>query len=326
MWRRSAERDAGTVAEASSYDPASSGVPGNRGPIGVIALAVALFTAAIVPAILDHDVRGVASAAPLPEPPPIGSCVDFPADGPPAVVSCGEPHDGEITTTWKAGEFPTSNESAEPRAYTLSNTVGSGGRFTYFECHGWNSLYVGSTELSAGLTTPLPLFGGGMVYGSPDQRYGRLYWSACAIRPVDDAQYTGTIQGAGTRPTVARPDVYATCLGQPDVEATGLAYISCAQPHRVELIAIDPDVDSSLPADEALAGCHRLVQEMTAATDPTFGGQLAIEVQPVVSRLNPSEYSSQAFAAQDCVVEPAGAGNLLGSLVAHGDAPLPLTG
>jgi hypothetical protein len=326
MWRRSAERDAGTVAEASSYDPASSSVPGNRGPIGVIALAVALFTAAIVPAVLDHDVRGVASAAPLPEPPPIGSCVDFPADGPPAVVSCDGLHDGEVTMSWAAGEFPTSNEGTEPRSYTA--VIGGASRFTYFECFGWNSSYVGGLAFSAYFSAPAMLFSGGMVYGSPGQRYDRLYWSACAITPpVATAEYSGSIRSAGAHPTTARPDVFTGCLGAPVSGATELAFTSCQLPHRVEPIAMDPDPDSPLPADHALAMCQELVREVTGASDPTYGGLLDIKVQPVLPRtMTQEEYASADLGAQDCVVELAGPGDMVGSVVAHGDAPLAVTG
>ena len=327
MWRRGADRDAGTVAMASSYEPASSGVPSNRGPVGVIILAVALFAAAIVPAALDRLVEGTAVAAPLPEPPPIGSCVHLPPQQPPEVVSCDESHDGEITMTWKAGEFPRSNEGAEPRSYTVAAVNGGGTRFTYFECFGWNSSYVGASTFVGDLVTPDPLYSGGMVYGSPDQRFSRLSWSACSITPsATGDEYSGSIRAMGTRPTVARPDVYTACLARPDFGQAELVYTSCALPHRVEPIAMDRDLDTSLPADQALAECRSLVQEVTGASDPTYGGRLLIEVQPVVSRLSPSDYSSLAFAAQDCLVELTGDGDLVGSLVAHGDAPLPVTG
>ena len=72
--------------------------------------------------------------------------------------------------------------------------------------------------------------------------------------------------------------------GPPEFGATELAYISCSLPHRVEPIAMDPDLDTSLPPDQALTECRRLVQDVTGATDPTYGGQLAIKVQPVRQR------------------------------------------
>ena len=328
MWRRGADRDAGTVAMASSYEPASSGVPSNRGPVGVIILAVALFAAAIVPPALDRFVEGTAVAAPLPEPPPIGSCVHLPPQQPPEVVSCDEPHDGEITMTWKAGEFPKANEGAEPRSYTVAAVNGGGTRFTYFECFGWNSSYVGESAFSGDLTTPETLFSGGMVYGTPDQRFSRLSWSACSITPsATGLEYSGSIRAAGARPTTARPDVYGACLARPDFGASELAYASCALPHRVEPIAMDSDLGTSIPPDQALAECRQLVQQVTGATDPTYGGQLLIEVQPVRTRtLSLEQYSPAELAAQDCVVELANGGSLVGSLVAHGDAPLPVAG
>jgi hypothetical protein len=304
------------------------------GPAGVVLLALALFLVLVVPAILNPGLRGKASMVPTPAPPPIGTCVLLPPRGASAaiqVVDCAEPHDGEVTKTWRAGDRVTAKDWVEPsKRYFLR--AGGSARFTFFQCFGWNSDYVGIETVALDgllgtdewLLAP-PLYDGRLIYSSPRQRASDFGWSACVVTPATGSSYSGTIRNAGRSTSMDRPDEYLTCLARSDYGAVEMAYRTCADPHLLEPIALDADVENDLTPEVAQRDCERIVRTVTGSDDPTFGGRVRVSVESLRLRTLSQPSYARAFEqqSQDCVLIVADRGLLTGSVVGLAGRPLP---
>ena len=285
----------------------------------------------LAPRSLSSGLKGAASMEELPQPPGVGSCVlidNSDAQGsaePLQVVSCSEPHDGEVTMTWPAFVRPSGDTAAPPQRANWT-AMGSSNRFTYFLCDGWNSDYLGIPLSFKGfLETSPPVFAGGPVYASTDKQYNRFSWSACVIRPALTAErYVGSIRGAGDHLSRARPSVFMPCLTVGRFAETEMVFADCSTQHRVEVIGVDRDPKSAVPDDEALAACRELVSTVTGAADPTFGGRLQIKVGSVGARTMTAAQvvDPDPVHAQDCMVELTIDGMLVGSVIGIGTAQL----
>lgn len=312
--------------------PAVAPTARDRRALGLVALVIAFVLLLGAPALLGHGTAGTANPAPLPLAPPVGSCVVFAgADRHDlTVVPCAANHVGEITMAWEAGttaaaragfvglpeDFWTAGDRSNPHS-TL--------------CHGWNQGYVGRPTATARATTAFaatpPAFGSLLVTAPAAQRTPTRYWSACVVEPsVLGTRYVGRVQG--TAADGSWPAAFARCLAQPAFSATQLIYTPCSNPHRAEPMGrIRGGLATGLAAvlhDD----CVQLIRDRTGAADPAFGGRLTIDVHNALLRTLtleqtaalPADLSSDA----DCVVELAGPGALVGSLVGIGSGALPV--
>ncbi len=313
----------------------------DRRLIALIVFALAVAVALSAPGLFGLGQQGRASAEPLPLPPPVGSCVVVTGAGYNAgvtMVSCQEPHSGEITKTWTAGEDPTASGAAEANEYSY-RSGGGVSRFVYFQCYGWNTEYVGSERGSIGglWASAPPSYSGEMIYAPPGQRAGKLFWSACLVRPLSSSShptYVGTIRGAGQDSSKPRPGEFGSCLTRSAFGATEFIYGSCADPHLIEPMAVDAgarlNVADPVQQADALAQCSALVAKRTGSVDPTYGGQLRIAVDALrlrtltmaeTAQVTPDDPADPA----ECLVQLTGAGTLVGSIVGLGNNPLPIS-
>lgn len=279
---------------------------------GMVVLLLAVCAAVLVPQVLRPGMAGQASAAPLPPPPPIGTCVTLNQRSH-TRVDCANPHDGEVFVTWTADD-PARPVGRHSLACTdeLADVMGT----EPARLHGWDLTVVDvATRL---------------IRAPRADRAGDRGWAACLIRPADQTCYTGAVGGLSAD-SLRRPGAFGSC-------ASGTLYfpLPCTDPHTVERlgtitgsrpVADATDLGSDgLPADldaSLRASCADLARDVTGATDPTFGGRLAVEVVPsgVVAATSP-EPAAIAYSA-DCVVT-SGEVALTDSVVALGDRPLPV--
>lgn len=324
---------------------------GPRRALGLVALSLAFAILLGAPALLSDGITGHPMAAPLPMPPAVGSCVTLPADpnfsgaGEQGfqVVACDQPHDAEVSMTWPAGTPPQSQVGGTGQLpgefilpfnaeFPVLSDMGSGTVSSpHFVCADWNLSFIGPPAPLAGSSwwTVWPTFASGMITAPAVDRAGVLGWSACIVEPATvPTRYAGTIRSAPTMPDQHRPEQYFSCLSRSQYGRTELIYSSCAQPHRVEPIALQSGLEPAAPADRALVGCLEVVQRLTGAADPSYGGRLAVKVENVGLRTltleQMTELPAGATAAGACVVELVGSGSLVGSVIGLGDRPLPV--
>lgn len=275
-----------------------------------MALLLAVVAAVVVPQVLRPGMDGRASAAPLPAPPAIGTCVILgPRSATP--IDCDRPHDGEVFTTWDADD-PERPVSRHSLACTdeLADLRGDAPWM-----YGWQP-----TVFDVGTR---------LIRAPRDQRLGDRAWAACIIRPDDRSRYEGTAVGLPAD-AIDRPGAFGEC-------AAGSLYfrLPCTDGHTVERLgtasgtlprAEGTDLrDNGLPADldEALStSCHTLAADLTRTDDPTRGGRLTLAV--VRSSMVPAISPSPDLVAWsvDCVVD-SGELELTDSVVGLGDSALP---
>lgn len=310
--------------------------PTPRRLIGLAVIVAAVVATLAAAPLLGVGVRGAASAAAIPLPPPVGSCVLIADDDTATVVDCAEPHTGEIAMTWRAGVTPVD--------------AGSLGRTPHFSvtrsithadadprCTGWAQRYTGWDRYLARhdddlWLPPQPLTVGRMVRAPalPD-----LAWTGCAALTADPS-YVGSIRDAAFAPrpgtTTTRPAGVSVCLSSTD---TGLTFGSCSEPHNVELLGsislsqqmmAQRSVTLDHTAAEITAGCADLAADRIGRVDPTFGGTLEVVTESVWQRsLGDQPPASSSWLIPDCLIRVVGPGTLTGSLVEWGEQPLQLS-
>lgn len=310
-----------------------------RRALGAVTLSLALVVLMVGSGLLRGDEPGVPNALPQPVPPAVGSCVRTDVVGAATVivaVTCGEPHDAEVSMAWPVGEEPTAVAGVAGIAYPLVPERGYESADTTL-CRGWSAGYVGeAADLGIGSwKATTPRFSTTLLSTPPGARVGTGKWSTCIIRAsLTTATYRGSVGGPGPGPgsgTTLRhpPAVYLPCLA-PSPEAPAavadLRYTSCAEPHRLEILAERPRLLIESPGqqhdDECLAVARRLID----VHDPTYGGQLSVAVVypgwRTRQQLDPYADPYRSFL---CVAEVAAEGPLLaGSVRGLGGQPLPL--
>ncbi len=279
---------------------------------GVIVLLCAVVALLVVPRVLRPGIDGTAAAAPLPAPPPIGTCVVLaPRSATP--VDCGQPHDGELFVTWTADDPARPRDRHSPAC--IDALAAYPGAAAPTRLHGWEpTVFTLSTRL---------------IRAPRDQRVGDRAWAGCLLRPGDQSRYDGTVLGLPAGAT-DRPGAFGAC-------ASGSIYfrLPCTQPHTIERLGT---MSGSLPRDEAAPvvadglpliladtlreSCRALAVDLLDTADPTHGGQLDVAV--VRSSMVPALTQDPDLVAWsvDCIVD---SGELLltDSVVGRGDTALP---
>ncbi len=304
-----------------------------RRPAGVAVLLGALILVAVISKVDRPGVRGHALAT-WPEPPPVGSCLVFAADGA-QVVSCARPHDLELTRSFAA---------TDPAATDLRGQTAD----AYHLCHQATTDYIGPSadstavgESGQGWSLPLLSYRIDAIAAPPDQRVGELGWAACTVAPAPPASYLGTIRDAKSE---HRPSAYGTCFSQ---QWGDFGSVSCAGPHRGEVLAtaVVPATTgtvvtdhSSDPAVAALTGqCPELAAAVMETSDPTHGGVLIVTV-PSQSAVSfevggaptpatgdgTTTSAAHQYVQVSCVIKSIGTNLLTDSMVGWGNRPPPL--
>jgi len=126
-------------------------------------------------------------------------------------------------------------------------------------------------------------------------------WAVCVVLAPGLEPYRGSY--LGSLADTAAPAPFGSCRSGDLPEQQ----VSCQLPHREQLLGTAPS--GVTPTD---AGCRALAARLTAMSDPTGSGRLAVGVVGT-------------GAAATCRVRVAGPERLTATLLGLGDAPLPLT-
>ena len=285
----------------------------DRKVAGVLALVLAVGAALFVPRLISPGLAGLASAAPMPAPPAVGTCVNT-QNRPVRIVACDLPHTGEITATW----------AAEDPARAVEATLD--------RCDIANAAYTGievSTELN-GWTVVTPFWETQLVRAPRAQRVGDYGWQACVIRAVDRALYTGSVRNLDD--IADRPDAFGNC------QAPDYSFVVCTEPHGSQVLAFTEGVWYDLEAglapgsrievihDDIKGGCLTVAESLTGSSDPTYAGRLRVEVWVEQVHQQQVTYTDVLYATSyraSCQLTAVD-GELIGSVVGVGDAELPL--
>lgn len=301
---------------------------------GVIALLAAALVLIVVPHALDPGVGGLAGRAPLPAPPPVGTCIDvgssqqyYYGSYPPLfqefeVVPCSLPHDLEVTRDFTAAQVDQQPEIVSDGlecAASLANYAGLPSQplldhwfISGFSANSW-------------------------LIGAPDsQRAATLGWKACVVQVVDRI---GSVQNLwGQR---ERPAGFGTCWVNADP-------VFCNMPHNRETLGSahsaepnDPSIQigdaTPLPGPDSLVSeCDRLAGELLNRADPTYAGRLSVALSYDKSssalwldtdqdgNYDPSETVNGTLIEATCSITTSDGSLLTDSLLGVGDKPLPV--
>ena len=283
----------------------------DRKVAGVLALVLAVGAALFVPRLISPGLAGFASAAPMPAPPAVGTCVNT-LNRPVRIVACDLPHTGEIASTW----------AAEDPARAVEATLD--------RCDIANAAYIGieeSTELDGWTVVP-PFWETQLVRAPRAQRMGDYGWQACVIRAVDRALYTGSVRNLDD--IADRPDAFGNCQA-PDYSfwsASSRTAPSCWPIPKVSGTTrkpVSPLAVASRSFTRHQGGCLTVAEAMTGVPTPATAGGCV---------WRPRRTGPPAAAARDdglfatssrvsCQLKAVD-GELVGSVVGVGDAELPL--
>ena len=282
-----------------------------RRAAGLVVLLLALAAMLALPQLFRPGLAGQASAAPMPEPPPLGACVDF-EEQTPHVVDCATLHDGEVSARWLADD----PDRPRRRDTTACDDALDGylGRSSLIQVEGW--------DLAAPNIHTRP------IWAPRAERVERRGWSACVLRPANLTGYSGTLgslTGSGRWPGA---------FGQCGTVNRGAA-VPCTAPHSLELLGttsgimpVGPGTEltsSGVPVNFAGAleeRCFRLAQQLTSATDPTYAQQLTVEMTVVGSPAMGGSLSGYRSFSAGCKLTSRQL--LVDSVLGLGDAPLPI--
>jgi len=285
----------------------------DRKVAGVLALVLAVSAALFVPRLISPGLAGLASAAPMPAPPAVGTCVNT-ANRPVRMVACDLSHTGEITATW-AAEDPARAVEA-----TLDRCDIANGAYTAIE---------ESPELNGWTVVP-PFWETQLVRAPRAQRVGDYGWQACVIRAVDRALYTGSVRNLDDM--ADRPDAFGSC------QAADFSFVVCTEPHGSEVLAFADgiwyDLETGLAPgsrievihDDIQDGCLTVAEALTGSSDPTYAGRLRVEVWVDQVHQQQVTYDDVRYATSyraSCQLTAVD-GELIGSVVGVGDTELPL--
>ncbi len=331
------------AAERGGSDPSTGA---RRRKFGMGVLTVAVIAALVVPRILAPNLVGQAFAAPLPEPPAIGSCLDTRAEKV-LVVPCGEPHTAEVVKKWRAGETGFGRPAVS--VFGLPVPLGTEHPQSDQDCSDPVIQYLGIPQVNPavnpeiGLWIAIPPLPGARFLSAPtDQGVGALRWSVCVVTALLSADtLTGSVRDIGATFDRQRPAALTDCLALGDQALAELRYVSCDHPHRIEMLGFfnltdemlrAGSVETGVTAEQIRAGCAELAATMMSTTDPTHGGRLTVTAEALWTRGGasgslggPATVGMQAgLVSPDCFVELVGAGELTGTVIGLGGAPLPL--
>ncbi len=313
---------------------------------GICLLSVAVLLALVVPRVLDAGSVGSASRAPDPPPPPIGSCLAWPAE---EVIDCASPHTLEVAGTWSAADpdLPGVNSDGDCGTTALS--------------------YLGMRPkvLDPRWQTPVPFFDGTVsIFGGVDgsavsvrvvrapkmQRLDGPGWKVCAVGLTSPpSSVVGSIRQLSEK--TDRPAIFGHCRKVDEAVSTAgagilaIEAVPCSGPHGEEIfgqafaqVYDDPEFEAvpgtapltELPTEETIhSQCQQMLKDLLLVDDPTFAGRLAVRSQYLVDRVEVGERGGAAnmggtsvFA--ECALVTSDGTVLTDSLVGIGTKPLPL--
>ncbi len=301
---------------------------------GVITLLAAALVLFLVPRALDPGVGGVALRAPLPAPPPVGTCIDvgsiqqyYYGSYPPLfqefkIVECKLPHDLEVTRTWTAAQVDQQPEILNDGIACTASLAQYAGLPSQPLLDHW---------FISGFSTNSWLIG-----APPSQRAGPLGWKVCVVQVVDRV---GSVQNLWAQSE--RPAGFGTCWVSADP-------VFCNMPHNRETLGTassaepnDPSVQIGdappLPGPDALVSeCNSLADVLMSRADPTYAGQLAVAMSYDKSsselwrdtnqdgKYDPSETVNGTLIEATCSITTSDGSMLIDSLLGVGDKPLPV--
>lgn len=282
---------------------------------------------------------GTAVRAPLPSLPAVGACIRLYAPVQ-RQVSCTDPHDGEVTASWRSGVGAAQDRGSQCGAATAA--------------------YLGPAPDPTGWHPP-PIRQFIRVIAGPDHRVlPNWSWQACLAVPElpggPGSGFTGRLAGSASTPG---PAELRSCFqipepgGDPTAPASGprpasTRAVPCRSAHDGEVLAvrrvrvagaptISFDTDQLDTDPGRGAECTRQAAAATGAADPSFGGRLRVQVRVSIAgtRSGPARVAGQESGgaryqvviftdySQTCSLE-AVTGRLVDTLVGVGDDPLPL--
>ncbi|AZI57227.1 hypothetical protein EH165_02690 [Nakamurella antarctica] len=288
------------------------------GALIVIACALAVLTGSrlLYPGLPGQGVR-----AALPEPPPVGSCLEMPAR---SVIACDQPHDVEVTAAWRAdgiGPDPSASDPCSLPAVALLHTSAQLNRFGLFRAthDSWNP--VGRDLIWSQTSGP--------VASAPT----KWDWHVCVAGPYAAAPYSGKLQDILERDLT--PSAFGDCYS-----SDGLQRISCTEPHQREYLSrfygfvpSDSTADGAegfpvyVPEDGMKERCTAISKELMATADPTFAGRLDLKMS--YSRNSATWQGATGTLLgfdinAECYVQAPASTVLTASLVGISAGPLPL--
>ena len=282
---------------------------------------------------------GAAVRAPLPELPAAGSCVRLYAPVQ-QLVPCTDPHDAEVTASWRSGAGTAQDRGSDCGAATAA--------------------YLGPTPDPRSWHPP-PIRQIIRVVAGPDRSVLPSWsWQACLTVPElpngPDSGFTGRLAGSATGPG---PAELRACYQIPAPAGNSAAAASgprpadtravrCRTDHDGEVLAVRrvrvagaPTISfdsGQLDSDPGRAAeCTRQAAAATGAADPSYGGRLRVQVRVSIAgtRSGPARVPGQESGSaryqvviftdynQTCSLE-AVTGRLDDTLVGVGGDPLPL--
>ncbi len=280
----------------------------DRRLVGALTLLLATTAVLVAPALQHPGLSGRASAAALPGPPAVGSCL-LVRDAVAGPVDCAEPHDLEVTAGVDSDATTPSPEQCTQRAVD----------------------YVAPIRVDDWLV-PLAM-DVAVIPAPPGERAGDRGWQACTMRPTTHDRFAGTVRGM----TLAdyRSDVFGSCFDQHPGPK-----IRCDSPHDAELLGTADVVVTDaapagnrvrqLPGASALSApliadltgrCTSLAARLTGVADPTYAGLLGIRM--FVRGVDPTAQPDTLRVAVSCVAVAPPGQPLSGSVVGLGTRPLP---
>lgn len=239
-----------------------------------------------VPAVhVDAPLRVGECLAPLDTPEQLNSVVDLVP-----TVPCTAPHSAEVLVVGRI------EQKTRPTISDQHFTTGPQSR----QCDQRAAEFVGWGRKTALPRIQVSFFTRLTVPGDLEWQLGQR-WYSCELLPgVLDfpISYRGTALDASFR---TPPGAFANCSDGPGEPA-----VSCDRPHHAEQLT-----RTYGRADTTNAVCDRLAGQVIGTTDPTFGGRL-----DVLTRVQGG--------ASECWVSTTPKLRLTGTLINHGNAPLPL--
>ncbi|MET3806976.1 hypothetical protein ABIB25_003996 [Nakamurella sp. UYEF19] len=133
-------------------------------------------------------------------------------------------------------------------------------------------------------------------------------WSACVVRPLTLAAYTGSIRAALR--TGLAPAEYGSCSATADLRESSL--VPCSRPHSTEQLGWAGLPIGSVAQDRLQQSCRSLAVRLLRTGDPTYAG--ALRIVTVTHDIT------------TCAAVVTGPGRLVGSLIGLGAGPLPFAG
>lgn len=256
----------------------------------------------------------------MPEPPQVGDCLQSDSL---QVVPCSAEHDGEVTARWLADDPKRPLRGSEE------------------ECSLAASAYLNFVDDLIMDDWSVPVRTESERIDAPShERAGTRGWTICSVTTVIDGKTTGSLRSITA---IHRPEATASCFNQtsPDVA------VPCDQPHSGELLAglqrVVPDRDGiapplgpdgfpaappvPVPADWAAqleSECAEVAATLLQSPDPTRGGLLKVDIRNALIAAGPPDQPGIAIVSAQCIIGPTDDRLLTSTLLALGDAEVPL--